>query len=108
MITIVEVKYTKQAIPELRAFYNKDEARKFAQEKEQNNPYVRWTKVQETETEIVDLKVKLAVTKELYRRERERVSHRNMQIKDLKQRIKNLEMPLKKAGINIEALEESL
>lgn len=42
---ITEVKYSRIAVPEELAFETEAEAREYATQKEQNNPYVRWTAV---------------------------------------------------------------
>lgn len=43
--TIVRVKYHRQAIPTEYSFDSREKAEKFAKDKEQNNPYVRWTEI---------------------------------------------------------------
>ncbi len=43
--TIVRVKYSRQAIPREYAFDDLGQAQIFARHKENNNPYVRWTEI---------------------------------------------------------------
>ena len=42
---IAIVKYSKTAIPDEYNFETKQEAEQFCRDKEQHNPYVRWTEV---------------------------------------------------------------
>ena len=42
----VTVKYTRIAIPDVKSFNSKAKALKYQQDKEQNNPHVRWTRLE--------------------------------------------------------------
>ena len=50
---IAEVKYHRCAIPTETEFQTEEEAREYVRQKEQKNPYVRWTDVRFGERKYV-------------------------------------------------------